>query len=92
MSDRVRAHVFVSGRVQGVFFRRNTQETARDLGVDGWVQNLDDGRVEAVFEGPESSIEEMIDWCHRGSPSARVEDVEVEYRDPEGTGGFRIRR
>ncbi|MFT4891707.1 MAG: acylphosphatase [Halobacteriales archaeon] len=91
-SDRVRAHVFVSGRVQGVFYRANTRDTARDLGIDGWVQNLDDGRVEAIFEGPENRVEEMIDWCHEGSPSARVEDVEVEYEDPQGEDGFRIVR
>jgi acylphosphatase len=91
-SDRVRAHVFVSGRVQGVFYRANTRDTARDLNVDGWVQNLDDGRVEAVFEGPENRIEELIDWCHEGSPSARVEAVEVEYENPQGEDGFRIVR
>jgi acylphosphatase len=92
MSDRVRAHVFVSGRVQGVFYRATTRDTARDVGVDGWVQNLDDGRVEAVFEGPETRVEEMVDWCHEGSPSARVEDVQVEYEDPQGQDGFHIRR
>ena len=92
MSDRVRAHVFVSGRVQGVFYRATTRDTARDVGVDGWVQNLDDGRVEAVFEGPETRVEEMVDWCHDGSPSARVEDVQVEYEDPQGQDGFHIRR
>mgnify|MGYP006282745147 FL=1 len=92
MSDRVRAHVFVSGRVQGVFYRATTRDTARDVGVDGWVQNIDDGRVEAVFEGPETRVEEMVDWCHDGSPSARVEDVQVEYEDPQGQDGFHIRR
>ncbi|HKL29506.1 MAG TPA: acylphosphatase [Natrialbaceae archaeon] len=92
MSDRVRAHVFVSGRVQGVFYRATTRDTARDRDVDGWVQNLDDGRVEAVFEGSEPRVEEMVDWCHEGSPSARVEGVEVEYEDPQGQDGFHIRR
>lgn len=91
-SDRVRAHVFVSGRVQGVFYRANTRDTAREIGVDGWVRNLEDGRVEAVFEGPEHHIDEMVDWCHEGSPSARVEGVEVEYEEPQGVDGFRIRR
>jgi len=92
MSDRVRAHVFVSGRVQGVFYRATTRDTARERGVDGWVRNLEDGRVEAVFEGAAEDVEEMVEWCHEGSPQARVEDVDVEYGDPEGVDGFEIRR
>jgi acylphosphatase len=90
--DRTRAHVFVSGTVQGVYYRANTRDAARELGVDGWVRNLSDGRVEAVFEGPENAVEEMVEWCHTGSPAAEVEDVEVEYDDPEGEDGFRIQR
>ncbi|MFC7210253.1 acylphosphatase [Natronoarchaeum sp. GCM10025321] len=88
---RTRAHVFVSGRVQGVFYRATTKETAESNAVDGWVRNLDDGRVEAVFEGPEEAIEEMVEWCHTGSPAATVEDVDVEYEEPQGEDGFRIR-
>ncbi len=90
--DRTRAHVFVSGRVQGVFFRATTRDTAAEHGVDGWVRNLDDGRVEAVFEGPESAVDAMVDFCHEGSPEARVEEVEVERSAPEGVEGFEIRR
>jgi acylphosphatase len=90
--DRSRAHVFVSGRVQGVFFRATTQETAREHGVDGWVKNLDDGRVEAVFEGPTEAIEAMIGFCHEGSPAANVTDIAVERSEPEGLEGFEIRR
>ncbi|WP_075938292.1 acylphosphatase [Halosegnis longus] len=90
--DRTRAHVFVSGRVQGVFYRANTRDAARERGVDGWVENLDDGRVEAVFEGPREQVAAMVEWCHEGSPQARVEDVTVEYTDPEGEDGFAIRR
>jgi acylphosphatase len=60
--DRTRAHVHVSGRVQGVYYRANTRDTARALGVDGWVRNLPDGRVEAVFEGPSDAVVEMIEW------------------------------
>ena len=90
--DRIRAHVFVSGRVQGVYYRANTRDAARERGVDGWVRNLDDGRVEAVFEGPEADVESMVEWCHTGSPAADVEDVDAEYGDPEGEEGFRIRR
>ncbi|QSG02975.1 acylphosphatase [Natranaeroarchaeum sulfidigenes] len=92
MTEPTRAHVFVSGRVQGVFYRATTKETAEGKGVDGWVRNLDDGRVEAVFEGPEDAVEEMVEWCHTGSPAASVEDVDAEYEEPQGEDGFRIRR
>ncbi len=91
MAGRTRAHVFVSGTVQGVYYRANTRDTARDKGVDGWVKNLDDGRVEAVFEGPEKEVESMIEWCHTGSPAAEVEDVEAEYEEPQGEDGFEVR-
>ena len=92
MDDRIRAHVFVSGRVQGVYYRATTRDTARGRGVDGWVRNLDDGRVEAVFEGTAGDVESMVEWCHTGSPNARVDDVEVEYGEPTGIEGFEIRR
>lgn len=78
---KVRAHVFISGRVQGVFFRANTAEKARDLKIKGWVRNLPDGRVEAIFEGDEDKVKEMIDWCHHGPPAARVDDVQVIWED-----------
>lgn len=90
--DRTRAHVFVSGRVQGVYYRANTRDTARENGIDGWVRNLDDGRVEAVFEGPREAVESTVEWCHEGSPRAEVREVSVEYGEPEGVSGFRIRR
>jgi acylphosphatase len=90
--ERTRAHVFVSGRVQGVFYRATTREQARDRGVDGWVRNLDDGRVEAVFEGSADAVEAMVEWCHEGSSRARVDDVDVEYSVPEGVEGFEVRR
>ena len=92
MSERTRAHVFVTGRVQGVFYRDSTREAARDRGVDGWVRNLDDGRVEAVFEGPTEAVEAMVTWCDKGSPRARVEAVEADYGAPEGFSGFEVRR
>jgi len=91
MTD-TRAHVFVSGEVQGVFYRATTREEARKRDVDGWVKNLADGRVEAVFEGPEDAVAEMVEWCHEGSDRARVEDVEVEYGEPAGFDSFDIRR
>ena len=90
--DRTRVHVFVSGKVQGVYYRANTRDTAREKGVDGWVRNRSDGRVEAVFEGPESAVSEMVEWCHAGSPAASVESVDAEYGDPEGEDGFEVRR
>jgi acylphosphatase len=92
MADSTRAHVFVSGKVQGVYYRATTRDTAEEHGVDGWVRNLRDGRVEAVFEGDEESVEAMVEFCHEGSPAARVADVEVEYQDPEGVDGFEVRR
>lgn len=91
MGDRTRAHVFISGRVQGVFFRASTRDRATDLGVDGWVRNLDDGRVEAVFEGDEAAVKAMIEWCHEGSPNAVVKSVNVEHEDPDGIDGFGIK-
>lgn len=89
--DRVRAHVHVTGRVQGVYYRASTRDAARARDVDGWVKNLDDGRVEAVFEGPEDAVGEMVEWCHTGSEAADVEDVAVEYEGPEQESGFRVR-
>lgn len=79
-----RAHVYVSGRVQGVFFRAHTQEEAVRRGLSGWVRNLDDGRVEAVFEGPEDKVREIVQWCHRGPSHARVTNVEVRWESPKG--------
>lgn len=90
--DQVRAHVFVSGRVQGVYYRATTRETAIDTGVTGWVRNLADGRVEAVFEGHEDDVEAMVSWCHEGSPRAEVDDVTVEYEPPVGLDEFEVRR
>jgi acylphosphatase len=87
---RTRAHVFVTGRVQGVYYRASTREEARERGVDGWVRNLTDGRVEAVFEGPGPAVESLVEWCHDGSSRARVEDVAVEYEDPEGLEAFTV--
>ncbi|MGB9671783.1 MAG: acylphosphatase [Candidatus Bathyarchaeales archaeon] len=78
----VRAHIFVSGRVQGVFFRSETRHEAKKRGVKGWVRNLPDGRVEAVFEGEEKSVKELIEFCKRGPPGARVTNVEVLWENP----------
>lgn len=82
--DKARAHVFVSGRVQGVCFRMYTDEEAANLRVRGWVRNLPDGRVEAVFEGERSAVEQMIRWCHKGPPAANVTRVESEWETYHG--------
>lgn len=81
---KARAHVYISGRVQGVFFRYETKDLADRLGVRGWVRNTRDGRVEAIFEGERGKIEEMLNFCHRGPPGASVSDVEVEWQKPTG--------
>jgi acylphosphatase len=87
-----RARVYVSGMVQGVFFRYHTQELARRLGVAGWVRNTRDGGVEAVFEGERKLVEEMIKFCRKGPPSARVTSVEVKWERPKGEfSSFEIR-
>jgi acylphosphatase len=89
--SRKRAHVYVSGRVQGVYFRATTRDEATERGVDGWVRNLDDGRVEAVFEGDPDAVEEMVDFCYEGTEMANVSTVDVEEEEPEGLDGFEVR-
>lgn len=85
--ENVRAHLIISGYVQGVFFRAHTQEKAAMLGLKGWVKNIYDGTVEAVFEGEKGKVEEMIGWCRKGPSGARVSNVDVEWEDY--TGEFR---
>ncbi|MCK4831028.1 acylphosphatase [bacterium] len=82
----VRAHVIFSGKVQGVFFRANTQRKAVELGVKGWVKNLHDRSVEAVFEGDKTQVEMVIDWCSHHQPYAKVKDTKVDWE--EYTGKF----
>jgi acylphosphatase len=76
---RNRAHVFVSGRVQGVFFRQNTKQQAESLGVTGWVRNLPDGRVEAVFEGEEEAVKTIVEFSRKGPRGALVTGFAVEW-------------
>jgi acylphosphatase len=78
-----RVHLFVSGLVQGVYFRAYAREVARQHGLCGWVRNCSDGRVEAVVEGEEGAVRSFIAWCHQGPASARVTDVQVT-REPYG--------
>ncbi len=86
-----RAHVYISGNVQGVFFRDSTRQKAEELGLVGWVKNMPDGRVEAVFEGPSSAVQEMLDWCKEGPSQATVEDIDAEHEEPEELTSFEVR-
>jgi len=93
MEADVRAHVIVSGRVQGVFFRDETRRAAQKNGVVGWVRNLPDGTVEAIFEGKASAVDAVIEWCHKGSPLSQVAEVRVDWEKYAGdTDDFSIRR
>lgn len=85
-----RARVVVRGSVQGVFFRVETRDRARSLGLAGRVRNVPDGTVEAVFEGEDDRVESMVEWCRHGPPGARVDDVDVEWNEPQGEEGFTI--
>jgi acylphosphatase len=88
----VRAHLLVSGRVQGVCYRQATADTARRLGLRGWVRNLPDGRVEAEAEGDRAVVEALVEWCRRGPPAAQVDDLEVGWGEAGGgLGPFAIR-
>jgi acylphosphatase len=78
----VRAHLHISGIVQGVGYRWHTRRQAQGLGLTGWVRNLPDGRVEAVFQGAREQVERMIQWCRRGPEDAQVSDVAVVYEEP----------
>ena len=90
--DKERAHVRISGQVQGVFFRDSTRQKAEELNLAGWVKNLPDGRVEAVFEGPPEAVREMLRWCEEGPRQASVEDVDAEVEDAGGDlSGFEVR-
>lgn len=85
-----RVRVIASGRVQGVFYRATCARLARRLGLGGSVRNLPDGRVEAVFEGPESLVDEMVDWSRSGPDLALVERLEVLTEEPVGETEFRV--
>lgn len=84
MITKVRAHIFVSGRVQGVLFRESARRKAKSLNLTGWVRNLQDGRVEAIFEGEKDNVEKMIDWAKEGPILARVENLELEWQEYKG--------
>jgi acylphosphatase len=87
----IRARVIVSGKVQGVYFRDTCKRRAVENHVSGWVRNLSDGRVEAVFEGAPAAVGKMIEWARIGPPRASVTHVDVHEESPEGVDGFAIR-
>ena len=85
--EKSRAHLVIKGLVQGVFYRASTQETAMNLGLKGWVRNLPDGSVEAVFEGPAEKVKEAVEWCYKGPPGSSV--LEIDEKWSAFTGEFR---
>ena len=92
MAEKARAHVFVDGLVQGVFFRQNTLHKAKELGVFGFVKNLPDGKVEAVFEGGKDKVREIIDWTNEGPDHANVNNQEISWEEYKGEfDNFEIR-
>jgi acylphosphatase len=90
--EMVQAHAYISGRVQGVNFRYYTRQHALNLGLTGWVRNVRDGRVEAIFCGKKEQVAKMLKWCEEGPPAARVDNVQVEWEQPaDPLLGFDIR-
>jgi acylphosphatase len=89
--DKKTVHVYIKGKVQGVFFRANTKEQAEKQNVQGWVRNMSDGRVEALFEGDPDAVDAMISWCHKGPELSFVEKVTVQQISPIGCSEFKIK-
>ncbi len=90
-AEKVRARAVISGRVQGVFFRASTRDEARRLGISGWVRNLPNGDVEALFEGDKNTVNRMLAWCYQGPPYAAVAEVKVTWESYRGDQtGFQI--
>ena len=77
MTEYIRLHVFISGKVQGVYYRQNTATQAQELSISGWIRNLKDGKVEAVFEGEKNNVNKLLDWCHSGPKNAIVSNIEI---------------
>ena len=92
MQKEVCAHVIISGRVQGVFFRAETQQAATRIGLHGWVRNRPEGTVGALFQGPQEKVDQMLKWCWQGSPHSKVADVKVTWKAcEEALTGFSIK-
>jgi len=90
-NEKRRAHIYIRGRVQGVWFRGSMVARAGELDLDGWVRNLPDGRVEAVIEGRGEAVESLVAWSRQGPPAARVDSVEVNDEPPCGEAPFHMR-
>ncbi len=84
MEKKARVHAVISGRVQGVFFRMETKYAAERHGAFGWVRNLPDGTVEALFEGDEKNVEAVLEWCKKGPPHARVDHIDLKQEEYRG--------
>lgn len=84
MSEKARVHIFVSGKVQGVFFRSETQSLAKKLGFTGWVRNLEDGRVEILAEGEKEKLEKLVEWAKKGPERAKVNGLDLEWQEYQG--------
>ncbi len=82
--EKARAHLLISGRVQGVFYRAFTEDVAHSLGLKGWVKNCSGGKVEALFEGKKENIEKAIGLCHKGPPAAKVNNIDVKWENFKG--------
>ncbi len=80
----IRVHILISGKVQGVYFRQNLKQIAKRHNVNGWVKNLENGKVEAVLEGEVNDIKEVVEWCHVGPSGARVDNVDVRFEEYKG--------
>ncbi|WXL24328.1 acylphosphatase [Ectopseudomonas mendocina] len=90
--NRICMHGYVSGRVQGVYFRQSTAQEADRLNLDGWVRNLPDGRVEVLFEGAEAAVEGLAEWLKNGPENADVKSLELSPQPVQGIAGFIVRR
>ncbi len=91
----MRLHIWISGKVIGVWFRESMRTEAERLGINGWTRNLPDGRVEALFDGPEDKVDELVEWCRKGPEAAQVTNIEEkEEREdvPAMPAGFKVLR
>ncbi len=86
-----RAHLIIYGKVQGVFYRASARDKALRIGISGWVKNIPEGRVEAVFEGEKNRVNRMIEWCKKGPSYSQVDEVAIEWEEPEGEKHFEVR-
>ncbi len=91
-AEKNRAHLLISGRVQGVWYRGSTEQQANYLGLTGWVRNCKSGQVEVMVEGADAAIDKLISWCRTGPSMARVTDVQIDFDDYGGEFiGFRVK-